>query len=196
MLRAVFFDMDDTVLAPRAFNPWAQFKRRHGLSVELLILDGIALQPLEKQADLLLALHEYELEMSHQSELREGIREMLAELRELGVPTALLTNNHRSATQVALSKHGLEFSLVLTRDEAAPKPAPDLLLKALGYFDLEAHQALYIGDSEGDRLACEGIGMGVWFLATPHNLGFLPRFEYTSHLWAALLPRIIQTAGM
>ncbi|MDX2006778.1 MAG: HAD-IA family hydrolase [Meiothermus sp.] len=196
MLRAVFFDMDDTVLAPKGFNPWARFKESHGLPQGLLILDGIALQPHERRAELLEALHRYELEQIEASELRGGMAELLAELRALGVATALLTNNHRRATEVALRRHGLEFSLVLTRDEATPKPAPDLLLAALGHFGLEAQQALYVGDSEGDLQACNAVGVPVWFLATPHNLQFSPRFEYTDHLREALLPRIVDRAGV
>lgn len=188
-MKAVFFDLDDTVLKPRAVNPWAEFKKSHGLEPGLLILDGIARRPLEEQSLLLEALLRYEQALAASSELREGMADLLRELHRLGLVTALLTNNHRAATELALQKHGLGFALVLTREEAPPKPSPALLQQALAHFDLKPHEALYIGDSEGDRQAAQAIDLPVWFLATPHNSTLHPRFEYPGELLQALLQR-------
>lgn len=188
-MKAVFFDLDDTVLKPRAVNPWAEFKKSHGLEPGLLILDGIARRPLEEQNRLLEALLRYEQALAASSELREGMADLMRELHRLGLVTALLTNNHRAATELALQKHGLGFALVLTREEAPPKPNPALLQRALAHFDLKPHEALYIGDSEGDLRAAQAIDLPVWFLATPHNSTLHPRFEYPGELLQALLQR-------
>ncbi|AWR86513.1 HAD family hydrolase [Meiothermus taiwanensis] len=185
--RAVFFDLDDTVLAPRATNPWAAFKQDHQLPAHLLILDGIALRPPHEQAKLHQWLLAYEQALAASSEVREGMRELLEALAALGLPTALLTNNHRAATELALQKHGLAFTLVLTREDAAPKPSPALLERALEHFGLQPHEALYIGDSEGDWQAAQAIGLPVWFLATPHNQTLQPRFERPAHLLRSLM---------
>ncbi|MCX7783639.1 MAG: HAD-IA family hydrolase, partial [Meiothermus sp.] len=185
-LKAVFFDLDDTVLKPRAFNPWAEFKKSHGLEPDLLILDGIARRPPDEQAILHHRLLQYEQALSASSEVREGMVDLLGELGTIGLLTALLTNNHRAATVAALQKHGLAFALVLTREEAPPKPSPALLQRALEHFDLSPHQALYIGDSEGDLQAAQAIDLPVWFLATPHNSTLHPRFEYPMELLQAL----------
>ncbi len=186
-LKAVFFDLDDTVLAPRATNPWATFKQEHRLPSHLLILDGIALRAPHEQAELHQRLLAYEQALAASSEVREGIPELLERLAALGLPTALLTNNHRAATELALQKHSLTFTLVLTREEAPPKPSPALLERALGHFGLQPHEALYIGDSEGDLQAAQAIGLPVWFLATPHNPALQPRFEYPAELLRSLM---------
>lgn len=186
-LRAVFFDMDDTILEPLPYNPWASFKERHGLPLDRLILDGIATRPQAQQTQLVKALIAYEFELSQASSLREGIREVLDELSMRNLPTALLTNNHRRATQTVLEKHQVEFSLVLTRDEAQPKPSPELLEKALQYFQLSPQQVAYVGDSKGDLEACQQLGVPIFFLSTPHNPEFSPRFEYPEELLEALL---------
>lgn len=186
-LEAVFFDMDDTLLEPLSYNPWLRFKQLHCLPPELLILDGIALRPESEQARLHRELIAYENRLAEASCLRQGMREVLAHLEALALPTALLTNNHRKATQTVLQKHNLEFSLVLTRDEAQPKPSPDLLEKALLHFGLSPTQVAYVGDSMGDLEACKQLGVAVYFLATPHNPEFSPRFEYPSELLDALL---------
>jgi len=186
-LKAVFFDLDDTVLKPRAFNPWAEFKKNHGLEPDLLILDGIARRPPEEQAALHDRLLHYEQTLSASSEVREGMADLLGKLGALGLPTALLTNNHRAATEIALQKHSLVFSLVLTREDASPKPSPALLQQALDYFGLTPKEALYVGDSEGDLQAAQAMEMTAWFLATPHNSTIQPRFEYPVELLHALM---------
>ncbi len=189
-LKAVFFDLDDTVLEPRALNPWAEFKRIHRLPPDLLILDGIARRQPEEQAVLYQQLLQYEQTLSAHSRVRAGMVELLEALYSLGLPTALLTNNHRVATEMALHKHGLAFALVLTREDAPPKPSPALLQRALEHFGLQPHQALYIGDSEGDLQAAQTIDLPAWFLATPHNSTMRPRFEYPMELLQALLQRL------
>jgi HAD superfamily hydrolase (TIGR01509 family) len=186
-LKAVFFDLDDTILRPRACNPWAEFKKSHGLKPHLLILDGIAQRPPEEQATLHRRLLQYEQALAASSEVREGMPELLSQLSALGLATALLTNNHRAATEKALQKHGLAFDLVLTREDAPPKPSPALLQHALKFFALKPHQALFIGDSEGDLQAAQAIQIPVWFLATPHNSTLKPRFEYPIELLQALM---------
>lgn len=188
-LKAVFFDMDDTVLEPLSYNPWAKFKELNQLPPDQLILDGIASKPPQERTILVEKLIAYELELSTASSLRVGISEVLRQLRQQRFFTALLTNNHRAATETVLQKHALEFSLVLTREEALPKPSPDLLIKALEFFGLEAGEVAYVGDSSNDLLACQQIGMSVYFLATPHNPEFSPRFEYPGELLEALLAR-------
>ena len=69
--------------------------------------------------------------------------------------TAIATN--RSDTMNGLlTEFGLAeyFDLVVTSiDILHPKPYPDALLKILDYFNIEPHQALYIGDSPVDAEA-------------------------------------------
>ncbi|GIW35322.1 MAG: phosphatase [Meiothermus sp.] len=188
-MKAVFFDLDDTVLKPRAVNPWTAFKKSHGLEPDLLILESIARRPTDEQALLHHKLLQYEQALSASSELREGMADLLEELSVIALNTALLTNNHRIATEAALRKHRLAFDLVLTREDAPPKPSPALLQLALEHFKLKPCEVLYIGDSEGDLRAAQAIDLPVWFLATPHNSTLHPRFEYPGELLQALLQR-------
>ncbi len=69
--------------------------------------------------------------------------------------TAIATNRSdtmdRLLTEFELSDY---FDLVVTSfDIRHPKPHPDSLFKILDYFDIESHQALYIGDSQVDAEA-------------------------------------------
>ena len=44
-------------------------------------------------------------------------------------------------------------------DVPAPKPAPDILNRALAYFGIEAEEAIYIGDSSLDEQAARAAGI-------------------------------------
>ncbi len=71
------------------------------------------------------------------------------------VKTAIATNRsdtmERLLTEFGLTQY---FDLVVTSiDILHPKPYPDSLLKILEHFDIEPHQALYIGDSLVDAEA-------------------------------------------
>lgn len=189
-LKAVFFDMDDTLLEPLGYNPWAEFKRRHGLPQDLLIVEGIQTRPQAEQASITADLFRYERELARGAEVRPGMAEVVSRLGQQGIHTALITNNHRQVVDLVVQAHGLAFPLVLTREDAKPKPDPDMLLKALEHFGVSNQEAVYVGDSQGDLDAARAAGIETWFLATPHNLSYTPRFEYPGELLKALLERL------
>lgn len=187
-LRAVFFDMDDTLLKPRHPHPLPVFKARHGLPLDQLVVEGIKTRSGEEQRAILEEFHALERELSAASELREGILELLSELKSQNLHLALLTNNHRDSVEIVLRRHGLFFPLVLTRDDARPKPAPDLILRALEHFGLGPDEAILVGDSIADLKAAEAAGVRAVFLATPDNSAFEPRHEHPSGLLKVFNP--------
>lgn len=66
--------------------------------------------------------------------------------------TAIATNRSDTMNHL-LAEFGLTkyFDLVVTSiDIQHPKPSPDALLKILDHFNIEPHQALYVGDSQVD----------------------------------------------
>lgn len=74
---------------------------------------------------------------------------------------AIATNRTDTMPRV-LSDHGLEgqFDQVVTAlDVARPKPDPEMLVKILKFFDINADQMLYVGDSYLDALAAKEAGV-------------------------------------
>lgn len=169
--------MDDTLLEPRHPSPLLNFKNKWGLPIDQLVIEGIRKYPEAEQQNILKEFRAMELALSQSALLRSGIEELLAALRKNAVYTALITNNHRQSTAIVLAKHQLHFDLVLTREDGRPKPAPDLLLKALEHFALEKQQAIFVGDSWADQQAAQQAGIWAFFLATPTNTDLSPRFE-------------------
>ena len=88
------------------------------------------------------------------------IREVLRQLRP-AYRTAIATNRGRSLPPV-LQFLGLEglFDLTVSCYEVThPKPHPECLQKILHHFRVSPEEALFLGDSEVDRLVAEAAGV-------------------------------------
>lgn len=79
------------------------------------------------------------------------------------IKTAIATNRTDTVNGL-LQEFGLGgyFDLVITStDVKLPKPNPDPLLKILEHFQIEADQAIYVGDSHLDELAATSAGIAL-----------------------------------
>ena len=98
--------------------------------------------------------------------------------------TAIATNRSDTMDQL-LAEFDLNgyFDLVVTSfDIRRPKPHPDSLFKILDYFDIESHQALYVGDSQVDAEAARAakipfVAYGNETLRTPYHIKNLRQLE-------------------
>ncbi|AEB11643.1 HAD family hydrolase [Marinithermus hydrothermalis] len=185
-MKAFLFDMDDTLLEPVRPSPLLEFKRRWGLPNDHLVIEGLSLLPETQREIARGAFHQLEREVAQKSRVRPGMRAVLRALRRAAVPTALITNNNPEAVQIVLQRHRLEFSLVLTRADGRPKPAPDLIEQALAYLKVRPEEALFVGDSHADRIAAEAAGVPIVFLPTPDNADLHPRLRTPQELLAFL----------
>jgi phosphoglycolate phosphatase len=107
------------------------------------------------------------------------IREVLARLRP-AFHTAIATNRGRSLPLV-LKTLGLDgyFELTVTcYDVTHPKPHPECLQKILHHFQVYPDEALYLGDSDVDRLVAEAAGVP---LAAYKNPGIQARYHLQDH---------------
>lgn len=177
-LKAVLFDMDDTILAPRYPSPLYAFKEKYGLPHHKLVLEGLR-ERSEQERELVYAeFLQMERLLSQESQLRVGIDLLLARLTELCIKTAILTNNHRESAQIVVAKHCLKFDFLLARDDVEKaKPHPEMIMRSLEIFGLKVEEAVLIGDSRTDLETAQAAGMDVFFLATPDNHHLLPRFD-------------------
>jgi HAD superfamily hydrolase (TIGR01509 family) len=99
---------------------------------------------------------------------RPGARELLADLRAAGIPTALVTMSMR---RMALDVVGLidftAFDLVVAGDDVQrPKPFPDAYLRAADLLSVDIADAVVIEDSPTGLAA--GRAAGAVTLGVPH----------------------------
>lgn len=104
--------------------------------------------------------------------LFDGVRELLAELRERGVPLAVATGKSRRGLQRAFDQTGLGAFFQASRcaDETHPKPHPAMLLELAGELAIDVDRIVMIGDTTHDlemAAAAGAAGIGVTYGAHP-----------------------------
>jgi phosphoglycolate phosphatase len=101
--------------------------------------------------------------------LLDGAAEVLRALKASGRLVALCSNKPRGfSTELLdyLGLAGLVDQVLGPEDVARPKPAPDMLLKALDRLGVRAAEALYVGDMVVDIQTARGAGVRVWVVPT------------------------------
>ncbi|HEV3112056.1 MAG TPA: HAD family phosphatase [Candidatus Binataceae bacterium] len=97
-----------------------------------------------------------------------GAAELLTELVKRNVGAVIVTSNSSRTVYRWLARTRLVYSVrsVVGRDSLlALKPAPDMLLLALERNKVEADSALFVGDSDADRLAATAAGVRFFAIA-------------------------------
>jgi len=154
----VLFDMDGTIYDSGI--DFLAIRERLGLPQNgMPILDQLRAASHETRTRGIELLHAAEAEGAANGQLISGTRELLAWLQEKGIRCALVTNNSRRSVDAVLAKHPLSFDLILTRDDGAAKPEPDLFLKALEGFHVQPSHAVVVGDTHLDALAAHRAGI-------------------------------------
>jgi 2-phosphoglycolate phosphatase len=101
--------------------------------------------------------------------LLPGARLLLAALHRRGKKIGLCSNKPRPFSQQLLQHLEVSayFDVVLgPEDVPLPKPAPDMLLRAIQRLGLPSEQVLYVGDMTVDIQTARSAGVRVWAVAT------------------------------
>ena len=142
--KAFIFDMDGTLVDAQL--DFYQLRRELGIEAYKPLLEEVATWPEHQKENAHRIIDACEMTGAYNSTLYSGVEDFLATLNEYQIPTALFTRNSRQATAVTLQKHRLNFDVVITREDAPPKPEPDGLLFITQHLNISPSQALYIGD--------------------------------------------------
>ncbi len=156
-VEAVIFDLDGTLVDSR--YDWPAIRRELGIREPSLIDALNGLEGMEREAKWR-RMAEIERRATAGATLREGVVELLAFLRERGIPIALVTNNSAENTASLLGRFGLEFELVMTRDDGLWKPSGAPVAEAIRRLGVPAGSCLKVGDSHHDVAAARDAGCG------------------------------------
>lgn len=156
-IKAVLFDMDGTLTVPNI--DWKELRARVGVAEGVGIMEHIyALSGVEaRRADLI--VRETEMTSVCDAVANQGLGQLFDQLENKPWKRALITNNHREAMERVVSTFDLRFDLLMSREDAPLKPAPDLLLLALERFEISPEEAVFIGDGRYDREASAAAGV-------------------------------------
>lgn len=171
MIRLVIFDLDGTLTRP--FLDFPRIRAAIGLG-EPLLEAMLALPDGPARDRAFATLEAFEREAAERSELNDGAREVLDLLRRRDIPAGLVTRNSRDSARTTLAKHGLPFEIVMTRDDAPPKPRPEPLLRICEFFRVAPADALMVGDFRLDVVAGKAAGTRTALLTNGRPASWLP----------------------
>jgi HAD superfamily hydrolase (TIGR01509 family) len=152
---AVIFDLDGTLTEP--LLDFDLIRTEIGLRPGPILEQLVGLGE-EERARAEVILRRHELTAIEQAVLADGCHELLAFLREEGIPHGILTRNMRVAVEHFCQRFGFPFAGIYTREDGPPKPAPDGVLHLCASFGVAPGQAITVGDYKFDVLAGQAAG--------------------------------------
>jgi HAD superfamily hydrolase (TIGR01509 family) len=153
--------MDGTLTEP--FLDFDAIRMECGIEPGHALLEAIAAMAPPRRREAEAILHGHEERAAMESTLNRGCDELIAWVREQGFATALVTRNSLASAACVLKRHGLEFDVLITRDDGKFKPDPAPLLLACERLGVAPSAAWMIGDSSHDVFAGRAAGVPtVW----------------------------------
>lgn len=115
----------------------------------------------------------------------DGVRPLLAGLRDRGIPMAIATGKDHQRTVAILDHLGLlqYFARIVGSDDVAnPKPAPDMARIIVEHLQVPASGCLFIGDALADLQCGEAAGMQTALALWDHPAEDIRRYPCTYRL--------------
>lgn len=170
-LRNWVFDMDGTLTV--AVHDFAAIRVALDIPAEHDILTHLAALPADEAAAKHAWLLEHERDLAIASTAAAGAVELVRELAERGCRLGILTRNARELAHVTLGAIGLADCFpvehILGRDEAAPKPSPDGLLKIANAWGVAPGELVMVGDYRFDLDCGRAAGARTVLVNLPDN---------------------------
>lgn len=175
--KGIIFDLDGTLVDTRL--DFTLLCQRLGWPVGTPILEHLA--TLTDPAEYAVAtqiIEQFELEGAEQASWMPGAAELLRQLQQQKIPTAILTRNIKSATELCMKKLQFSVDIVLTREDCAPKPDPEGLLKIANHWQRDCRELLFIGDYVFDLQTAARAGMPSCLYRTAENGHFAAQADF------------------
>jgi phosphoglycolate phosphatase len=147
--------------------PMEEIKRYVGWGLDYLITSVVPFTNV--LADVDLYRQHYAETMLTGTELLPGAYDVVHRLAEAGYKRGVCSNKRRHFTEVLLERLHImpPIEKVFGPDDVANhKPAPDMILAAMAYFQTTPQTILYIGDMDVDILCGHAAGVTVWTVPT------------------------------
>jgi HAD superfamily hydrolase (TIGR01509 family) len=117
-------------------------------------------------------------------EWRPGAQRLLREVRDAGLPTALVTSTHRNLTSVALETIGRgNFDVVVCGDDVTnTKPHPEPYLTALARLQVDTARSVAIEDSPAGSTSAAAAGLATLVVPLEVPVAPAPRLTIVGSL--------------
>ncbi len=193
MIKAVFFDLDGTILDTidtywQAFNAAVATFQLEAVSRKVLLpLMGLGYSLPEILCEIYPEVdfkpesamlegvraeirNAYLMHGGAKVELTSGAQELFGLLRERELKIGIVTSRSVTAERQWHELEKLQMAhfidVVITGAEARRKPAPDTVIECLQKMGLSPEEAIFVGDSQADIIAAKAAGMKVVAVTT------------------------------
>jgi HAD superfamily hydrolase (TIGR01509 family) len=176
-VKAVIFDLDGTLTK---FNLDIKGIKREilGRDSSDSLLDIIDDLKGPERARAKRILEARECEAAKRVELNKGARRLLARLSEAGIRTGVVTRNNKRAVEIITRRFGMDFDVVVSREDAKPKPSKEQLEKALRALGVEREEAVFVGDHRFDLEAGKAAGIKTGLVKNEFSQGVLEEADF------------------
>lgn len=182
----VIFDMDGTLTRP--FLNFDDIRADLGLPPGP-ILERLPALPPTRRDEIERALYRYEMQAAVHSELQPGAADIVRDIRDAGIRTALLTRSCRSAVDLLLLKFPLRFDALRTREDGPSKPSAEPILELCAQLGVAPAATWTVGDFHYDIIAGRDAGTTtVLLLNGDERPIFADDADYTIFTLRALIP--------
>ncbi|MFA5553775.1 MAG: HAD family hydrolase [Phycisphaerae bacterium] len=178
-IKAVIFDLDGTITRP--FFDFDAIRIEMGLSREDgPILEAMAKMTPQKRAEVQQILDYHEQKAVDESQLNDGAKQTLEQLRNNGMKIGILTRNKTANAVLIAEKHGLKFDSIIDREDGPVKPDGFGVLELCRRFAVKPQETLMVGDYLFD-IQCAKAARAIAVLLANHPRAdeFAPLADYT-----------------
>ncbi|MCW8345734.1 HAD family hydrolase [Vibrio sp. ZSDZ65] len=176
-LKAIVFDLDNTLISSDI--NFVQLRQHLNCPQDRDLLKHLEQFDRQEQNRLSNIIRECEIKDAVNSTLMPGAVELIRWLKQKRYYTGVVTRNCRQAAMTKITTHRLPIEHLLTREEFAPKPAPDALYHLMNQWQLAPQEILYVGDHYYDIATAQNAGCQSCFIANdnievgiPHEANF------------------------
>jgi phosphoglycolate phosphatase-like HAD superfamily hydrolase len=170
------FDLDGTITVP--VHDFDAARRALGVPPGVDLLHHVAALPPGPAAEARRWLADWEHALADAAVLQDDAAALLAALRAAGRPWGVLTRNTRATAARTLASIGLVGragpGIVIGREDAPPKPAPDGVQAVLAALGGVAAEAVMVGDYVYDSQAGRAAGALTVLVRRPGGTGAPP----------------------
>lgn len=147
----IIFDLDGTLVDSKI--NFAEIYKKLNLNPGHSIIEHINTLNEKERKSALEIVHYYEEEGARLSSLMPGVSDLLQSLKLKNINVGVFTLNSKAIAIKTLEFHKINIPIVITREDAKPKPDPEGLLKICEHYRTPKDKVLYIGDYKYDLIA-------------------------------------------
>lgn len=166
-VNTVLFDLDGTLTVP--VIDFDGLRKRLGLPDGQSITHALNELPIAERERGFGIVREAELDAAYRAQAAPGAIELVRWLQAASYAVGIVTRNFQQAVDITLHALQLEVPVVITRDCAPPKPAPDAIHEALARLGRTVDVTLMVGDYTDDILAGQAAGTLTCLVTNGHE---------------------------